>query len=674
MAAPQLLSRKANGVSDSPAPGSVSAAQSSSDAPKAPRTKAAPEGEKVVIRRLPPAMTEQEFVAILGDDWKLGNGRVDWFSYWPGKISQHPSKPSRPSRAYLHVMKRDELLALLQTVQNAVWEDAKESHTDPALVLPPTAEFSVYKKVPSDKKRSDNRQGTIDQDPEFMAFLESLANPDANKGGDGDQAAEDAAKAEKTTTTPLVEFLREKKAARVKEAAAAKSAKHSRQESQGGKGKPSLASSEEPKTKHRESRSEKSSGKSPEKVKILTKKAAAAAEAAADAAKAVALKIQTQQAQAQTSTQSSSQDGPTRSRRAGIAAAARILQRDLGLSPGNAHRKARQEAAKAEADSKVSVPKETAKEVAPVTKEPAVPSISVDPSTSPAPSTSSKGAQPSSSGRTRNRKRGAGEDAAKAKENKTVEAPSHTPPKPPIILMKKKDAQPPASLQTPPSAAPQPPKSAPTPKPAATASTTPAAVQSVPVAAKSGPAKQGSAPKKSNSSAPPAPGATRAFLKHANQSQGVTESLLKEAMQVFGSVTSVEIDRKKGFAYVDFVDHESLVKAMAASPVNVAQATVQILERKDMGKKAPANAKNPTPAPLPPAVAEASTPRPTTPATPTTEKTGGAQEKRGHRRRGGRGRDKESGGGKDGGGGGSKNTDASGGSARAASTVTQSSG
>ena len=42
----------------------------------------------------------------------------------------------------------------------------------------------------------------------------------------------------------------------------------------------------------------------------------------------------------------------------------------------------------------------------------------------------------------------------------------------------------------------------------------------------------------------------------------------------------VEIDRKKGFAYVDFVDSDGLKKAMAANPISVAQGTVQVLQRK----------------------------------------------------------------------------------------------
>lgn len=92
----------------------------------------------------------------------------------------------------------------------------------------------------------------------------------------------------------------------------------------------------------------------------------------------------------------------------------------------------------------------------------------------------------------------------------------------------------------------------------------------------------------------PSEGATRAFVKHANPSQGVTEALLKEAMEKFGGVTMVEIDRRKGFAYVDFTEPESLKKAMAANPTSVAQGTVQVMERKvDRAERAPVPANAP---------------------------------------------------------------------------------
>lgn len=45
------------------------------------------EGKKVVIRRLPPGMTADECWAILGAEWKVGKGLVDWARYDDGEIS-----------------------------------------------------------------------------------------------------------------------------------------------------------------------------------------------------------------------------------------------------------------------------------------------------------------------------------------------------------------------------------------------------------------------------------------------------------------------------------------------------------------------------------------------------------------------------------------------------------
>lgn len=52
-------------------------------------------------------------------------------------------------------------------------------------------------------------------------------------------------------------------------------------------------------------------------------------------------------------------------------------------------------------------------------------------------------------------------------------------------------------------------------------------------------------------------------------------------MRAFGSIDKVEIDKRKGFAYVDFAEPEGLLKAMAASPIKIAQGAVQVLERKE---------------------------------------------------------------------------------------------
>jgi regulator of nonsense transcripts 3 len=77
---------------------------------------------------------------------------------------------------------------------------------------------------------------------------------------------------------------------------------------------------------------------------------------------------------------------------------------------------------------------------------------------------------------------------------------------------------------------------------------------------------------------PPAISTKRAFLKHANPSQGITEPLLKAALEAFGPVEHVEIDKRKGVAYADFVDGEGLAAAIKAAKVDVAEGAVDILE------------------------------------------------------------------------------------------------
>lgn len=62
-----------------------------SQAPRGP--KAAQPRLKLICRRLPPGLTKSEFETILGDEWKLGAGKVDWMVWRKGKISkEHASR------------------------------------------------------------------------------------------------------------------------------------------------------------------------------------------------------------------------------------------------------------------------------------------------------------------------------------------------------------------------------------------------------------------------------------------------------------------------------------------------------------------------------------------------------------------------------------------------------
>lgn len=64
----------------------IPASQTAPKMSKASQNRAGP-SLKVVVRRLAPALTEAEFMKIIGEEWKVGAGRVDWFSYKPGKVS-----------------------------------------------------------------------------------------------------------------------------------------------------------------------------------------------------------------------------------------------------------------------------------------------------------------------------------------------------------------------------------------------------------------------------------------------------------------------------------------------------------------------------------------------------------------------------------------------------------
>jgi len=42
----------------------------------------------MVIRRLPPGLTQEEFESSMGEQWQVHAGKVDWAVYKPGKISK----------------------------------------------------------------------------------------------------------------------------------------------------------------------------------------------------------------------------------------------------------------------------------------------------------------------------------------------------------------------------------------------------------------------------------------------------------------------------------------------------------------------------------------------------------------------------------------------------------
>lgn len=66
----------------------ISAAATKPGAPAKKAPKPPTPRLKLLIRRLPPGLTQSELEASLGQDWKVGGGKVDWLQYKPGKVSK----------------------------------------------------------------------------------------------------------------------------------------------------------------------------------------------------------------------------------------------------------------------------------------------------------------------------------------------------------------------------------------------------------------------------------------------------------------------------------------------------------------------------------------------------------------------------------------------------------
>lgn len=391
-------------------------------------------------------------------------------------------------------------LDLLSThIKTISFQDAKNSSRDPCLIGLPSLEFAPYNKVPTGRARHDGRQGTIDQDPEFIDFLQSLTEPITKAAANGDPEA----KQDKVTTTPLVQYIKEKKAnkAKEKEVAAAKAGKKA--DNKDAKGSTPSKSEQQPVVK-------KSTTSEAEKARV--------AKATQDVVKAIntlSKSAATQQSKAAPAKQDTpakesvtpAQSTPKRERQRGDAnAAARIISRDLGLTP--------KESRSTKGSRAVSTPAST-----PSTPTSTTPAAKGP--TAPAPSTSKSPAQP--------------------------------PPQPPIGPRSQRNATPQPSPLRPSPVAPV----------------------------------QSPAPKTNTKPLPqPTSGAKSAFLKHANPSQGITEELLRTTFSVYGTITRCEIDKKKGLGYLDFTETEGLKKAMAASPVKIANGSVIVLENRSPYRKA----------------------------------------------------------------------------------------
>ncbi|KAI9728177.1 MAG: hypothetical protein M1828_004638 [Chrysothrix sp. TS-e1954] len=391
---------------------------------------------------------------------------------------------------YLQLADAASLDLLAEKVRTSSFSDAKGTVDDPALLGPPSLELASYPRVTTFKKRNDARQGTIDQEPEFIEFLESLTSPIVKPAATDVTSSDAQSKGDAKKVTPLIQYLRDKKAAKEK-GLSVKAGKGGRIPPKPENADPRVnAKGTTPTTKGPVDLKDKAKTKSGQQD-VVSKEAAKSPPKVQVAPATVSPTEKANVFRNARPAPPRSQDPAGR-----VTAAARMIQRDLGLK--SRPRASAQDNTKGPAIEQSPLPSQKPQQATTV------------PDASKTNSVASK-----SPGTTVDSNK---ESAAHAQD---------------IAPAKPTNASPKAGVK----------------------------------------ATQAISPSTS----------TRAFLKHANPSQGITEPLLVEALTPFGAVVFVEIDKRKGFAYANFSNATGLQHAIKGSPVKVAQGSVTVLERRDRG-------------------------------------------------------------------------------------------
>ncbi|XP_041357554.1 regulator of nonsense transcripts 3A-like isoform X2 [Gigantopelta aegis] len=156
---------------------------------------------KVVMRRLPPSLTPEQFLEQVSP---LPNYDFFYFVKADMSLGQWAF-----TRAYINFQQPEDIYIFRDKFDGYIFLDSKGNEY-PAIV-----EFAPFQKVPKKKaKKPDAKKGTIEQDSDYLKFVESLTNPDDEPVSSIDTYLEELEQREKETkgnrvkmSTPLIEFL-----------------------------------------------------------------------------------------------------------------------------------------------------------------------------------------------------------------------------------------------------------------------------------------------------------------------------------------------------------------------------------------------------------------------------------------------------------------------------------
>ncbi|XP_057754845.1 regulator of nonsense transcripts UPF3-like isoform X1 [Arachis stenosperma] len=162
---------------------------------------------KVVLRHLPPTISE---AALLDQIDGTFAGRYNWFSFRPGKISQ---KHMSYSRAYVDFKKPEDVIEFAEFFNGHIFVNEKGAQ------FKVMVEYAPSQRVPRQWSKKDGRDGSIYKDSEYLEFLELLAKPVENLPSaeiqlEKREAERSGAAKDNPVITPLMDFVRQKRAAK----------------------------------------------------------------------------------------------------------------------------------------------------------------------------------------------------------------------------------------------------------------------------------------------------------------------------------------------------------------------------------------------------------------------------------------------------------------------------
>ncbi|XP_059648262.1 regulator of nonsense transcripts UPF3 [Cornus florida] len=191
---------------------------------------------KVVLRHLPPSISQSMLMEQI--DGRFAD-RYNWFSFPSGKNSQ---KCQSYSRAYIDFKRPEDVVEFAEFFDGHVFVNEKGTQ------FKTIVEYAPSQRVPKQWSKKDGREGTIFKDPEYLEFLEFLAKPVENLPSAEIQLerreAERAGTAKDAPIiTPLMDFVRQKRASKVGSRRSLSNGKLSRRSAGASSASPSAASS-----------------------------------------------------------------------------------------------------------------------------------------------------------------------------------------------------------------------------------------------------------------------------------------------------------------------------------------------------------------------------------------------------------------------------------------------